>query len=109
MGNNDYGQRGLPTEFPSVEPNIMMSLERRFITLVKCNPTYTLALTDDNHILFWGTRYGIPENDEDDLKCDLHSMGNSTTAFTNFLASVYKSETITDPIDIMAYVQNFLK
>lgn len=102
LGSNEYGQRGLPLETTQSEPNILLSLERRFVTMVKCNPTYTLGITDDNHVLFWGTRYGIPENEDDDLKGDIHSMGNSTTAFTNFLASVYKAETIVDPIDILA-------
>lgn len=103
LGSNSYGQRGLPQlEANILEPNILKSIERRFVTLVKCSPTYSLAVTEDNCILFWGTRYGIPENDDDDLKSDIHSMGNSTTAFTNFLASVYKAETIHEPIDILA-------
>lgn len=29
-------------------------------------------------------------------------LGNNTAAFTNFLASVYKSELITEPMDILA-------
>lgn len=103
LGSNNYGQRALPELISTIsEPNILTSIERRFITLVKCNPMYTLALTEDHHIVFWGTRYGIPENDDDDPKGDLQSMGNSTTAFTNFLTSVYKAETIIEPIDILA-------
>lgn len=31
-------------------------------------------------------------------------LGNNTAAFTNFLASVYKSELILEPVDILAYV-----
>lgn len=31
-----------------------------------------------------------------------YELGNSTTAFTNFLASVYKTEIILDPIDVLA-------
>lgn len=29
-------------------------------------------------------------------------LGNNTAAFTNFLASVYKSELIKEPVDILA-------
>lgn len=106
LGSNDEGQRGLQINTNTLEPNIMRSLERRFITSIKTHSTYTLGITDDNHILFWGTRFGIPagEDDTDDMKNDLQSMGNSTTAFTNFLASVYKAETIVSPIDVLAYV-----
>lgn len=103
LGSNNYGQRALPQlEVNLPDPNIVTSIERRFVTLVKCSPTYTLAITEDHHILFWGTRYGIPESDDDEPKGDLQSMGNSTTAFTNFLTSVYKTETIVEPIDILA-------
>lgn len=102
LGDNNYGQRALPLDAPLKEPNIVRAIDRRFITLVKCGTTSTLALTEDHHILFWGTRYGIPESDDDDPKNDIHSMGNSTTAFTNFLASVYKSETILQPKEILA-------
>lgn len=34
-------------------------------------------------------------------------LGNSTAAFTNFLASVYKSELVLEPQDILAWVVMF--
>lgn len=57
---------------------------------------------------------GIPDKSEDVSRSDnkksldkseksnSFELGNSTAAFTNFLASVYKSELILDPIDVLA-------
>lgn len=78
---------------------------------VKCGSTYTIVCSDENVISFWGTRYGIPQK-SDNLSSGYNSsssnkptefdQGNSTAAFTNFLTSVYKTEKILDPIDILA-------
>ncbi|XP_055604185.1 serine/threonine-protein kinase Nek8 [Uranotaenia lowii] len=113
-GDNSSGQRGLSHVKENFEPTLLKTLTNRFVTGIKCYSTYSIVTTDDNCIVFWGTRLGIPETD-----CDAPSVmetpstnnnsqfgnapiGNSTAAFTNFLASVYKYETILDPIDILA-------
>lgn len=78
---------------------------------VKAQPTYTIVSSDENVITFWGTRFGIPVINDSELKINFentikHSnisgIGNNTAAFTNFLASVYKSELVLDPVDILA-------
>lgn len=84
---------------------------------VQCSSTYTVVYSDDNVITLWGTRSGIPNKLDFMQKTteasvsqpknrkpskSNYELGNSTTAFTNFLASVYKTELIIDPIDILA-------
>lgn len=71
---------------------------------VKCHPTYTLACTDTNVIIAFGTRQGIPEFQVDDIPktpSTFSQVGNNTAAFTNFLTSVYKSETILEPVELL--------
>ncbi|XP_055628778.1 serine/threonine-protein kinase Nek8 [Toxorhynchites rutilus septentrionalis] len=113
-GDNCNGQRGLGHTHRKTEPTLLKSLTSRFVTKIRCHSTYTVATTDDNCILFWGTRLGIPEadinassvaqldNEANRRTSEMTSIGNSTAAFTNFLTSVYKYETILDPIDILA-------
>ncbi|XP_001660519.2 serine/threonine-protein kinase Nek8 [Aedes aegypti] len=113
-GENNNGQRGLGHADENGEPTMVKSLMSRFITKIKCHSTYMVAISDDNCVLFWGTRLGIPEtdvnsslenstnNNHPNRVPDCTSIGNSTAAFTNFLTSVYKYETILDPIDILA-------
>ncbi|XP_053686919.1 serine/threonine-protein kinase Nek8 [Sabethes cyaneus] len=109
-GDNSNGQRGLGHNSQHVPSSLLKSLTNRFITTVKCYSTYAVATTDDNCVVFWGTRLGIPEADVNTSATEASSsrisdnlsIGNSTTAFTNFLSSVYKYETVLDPIDILA-------
>lgn len=76
-----------------------------------------MVYSDDNVITLWGTRSGIPNKMDFMQKPsdasvsqpknrkpskNHYELGNSTAAFTNFLASVYKTELILDPIDILA-------
>lgn len=114
MGSNEEGQRGFENRKRKYlqQPQLLKSLQNRIVTSVQCYTTYTIATTDDNCVIFWGTRFGIPnyeEDGDDDLSeqrrpklQQMEMWGNSTTAFTNFLASIYKTETIYDPVDILA-------
>ncbi|XP_029725485.2 serine/threonine-protein kinase Nek8 [Aedes albopictus] len=113
-GENNNGQRGLGHTEEKSEPTVVKNLLSRFITKIKCLSTYVVATSDDNCVLFWGTRLGIPEtdinaslentsnNNHPNRVPESSSIGNSTAAFTNFLTSVYKYETFLDPIDILA-------
>ncbi|XP_058828425.1 serine/threonine-protein kinase Nek8 [Topomyia yanbarensis] len=109
-GDNSNGQRGLGHTNQHVEPSVLKSMTSRFITSIKCFPTYAVATTDDNCVVFWGTRLGIPETDinvssnpnSSNRVTENTSIGNSTAAFTNFLTSVHRYESILDPIDILA-------
>ncbi|XP_065093759.1 serine/threonine-protein kinase Nek8 [Ochlerotatus camptorhynchus] len=113
-GENTSGQRGLGNTNEHVEPTILKNLMTRFITNIRCHSSFVVATSDDNCVLFWGTRLGIPEtdistvpsetsnNNQPSRVTDSTSIGNSTAAFTNFLTSVYKYETILDPVDILA-------
>lgn len=110
---------GIKDKFISVR-TLLTNFMNRLLNLlilkrVQCSSTYTVAYSDDNVITLWGTRSGIP-NKVDFLKKPSDAsfsknsksskvnfeLGNSTTAFTNFLTSVYKSELILEPIDILA-------
>lgn len=119
MGDNTFGQRGLGSRSVHVMPSIVSSLKSKYITKVKCTSEYTIVGSDENSLIFWGTRYGIPENDfslnnmrrysQNLLKESMHKstdinieMGNNTAAFTNFLTSVYKAEAILKPSEILA-------
>ena len=114
MGNNEDGQRGLGHNKVCLEPTIVQLIADKFIKKIQCHTTYCLACTDYNTIVFWGTRYGIPDAAENEAGSSTVStslnpqndqfgnLGNSTAAFTNFLASVYKSELILEPIEILA-------
>ncbi|CAD7092523.1 unnamed protein product [Hermetia illucens] len=113
MGNNADGQRGLGHCKAVKGPTIVTGIIHKTIKHVRCCNSYTVVTSEDNIISFWGTRYGIPdynfqlENDFNDGQPQPNTsaafdVGNSTTAFTNFLTSVYKSELVSDPIDILA-------
>lgn len=116
MGKNASGQRGLGHCNFVATPTLVTGIKDKFIKRIQCNATYSVVLSDDNVITLWGTRSGIPEKHEDvhragnnrknsdktEKASNGFELGNSTAAFTNFLASVYKSELILDPIDIFA-------
>ncbi|XP_058456918.1 serine/threonine-protein kinase Nek8 [Malaya genurostris] len=109
-GNNFNGQRGLGHINEHVEPTVVKNISARFITKIRSFPTYAVTSTDDNCVVFWGTRLGTPDTDinvssnpaSSNQLPENTSIGNSTAAFTNFLTSVYKYESILDPIDILA-------
>lgn len=114
LGKNTNGQRGLGHCNYIGVPTLVTGIKDKYIKRVQCSPTYSVVFSDDNVITLWGTRSGIPDKSEDvsriDNKKNLEQsdkptsfeLGNSTAAFTNFLASVYKSEIILDPIDVLA-------
>lgn len=78
-----------------------------FLQKVKCNSTYTVVCSDSNVIIAFGTRYGIPEFHFNEVPptpqtpSTFSQIGNNTAAFTNFLTSVYKSETMLDPTELL--------
>lgn len=114
IGRNSNGQRGLGHCSSISIPTLVTGIKDKFIKRVQCSPTYSVAFSDDNIISLWGTRFGIPDRDEEFSRNDNRKnldksekpngfeLGNSTAAFTNFLASVYKSELILEPIDVLA-------
>lgn len=114
MGKNANGQRGLGHCNYIGIPTLVTGIKDKYIKMVQCSLTYSVVFSDDNIITLWGTRSGIPDKSEDvhridnkknlekSEKANSFELGNSTAAFTNFLASVYKSELILDPIDILA-------
>lgn len=67
---------------------------------MKCNPTYTAFCTDTNVIMAFGTRYGISA-EAPQTPSSFSLIGNNTAAFTNFLTSVYKSEEILEPEELL--------
>lgn len=114
LGKNTNGQRGNGHCNYISEPTLVTGIKDKFIKRVQCNLAYSVVFSDDNVITLWGMRSGIPDKNEDASRIDnkknldgsekpnSFELGNSTAAFTNFLASVYKSELILDPIDILA-------
>lgn len=114
IGKNSNGQRGLGHCNYIAIPTLVTGIKDKFIKRVQCSHTYSVVFSDDNVITLWGTRSGLPDKNEDVSRIDNKKsldkseksngfeLGNSTAAFTNFLASVYKSELILDPIDILA-------
>ncbi|EDS27506.1 NIMA-family kinase NERCC1 [Culex quinquefasciatus] len=62
-GDNSSGQLGLGHTNEQLEPTLLKSLMPRFVTKIRCQSSYTIATTDDNCVVFWGTRLGIPEPD----------------------------------------------
>lgn len=114
IGKNANGQRGLGHCNCVDLPTLVTGIKDKYIKRVQCSLTYSVVFSDDNVITFWGTRSGIPDKSEDVSRIDnkksldkseqpnSFELGNSTAAFTNFLASVYKSELILDPIDVLA-------
>uniref|UniRef100_A0A1B0G2Z6 non-specific serine/threonine protein kinase n=1 Tax=Glossina morsitans morsitans TaxID=37546 RepID=A0A1B0G2Z6_GLOMM len=111
LGSNSFGQRGVGHCSPLPTVTLVESMKDRYIINCKCNEQCSLVCSDDNVITFWGTRYGVPEISEANVskspmwsaqrRIDVESE-NNTSAFTNFLASIYKSELILEPQDILA-------
>lgn len=64
-------------------------------------------MTDCNVVMAFGTRSGIPEFHFNEIpptpttSSSFSQISNNTVAFTNFLTSVYKSETILEPIELL--------
>ncbi|XP_019892346.2 serine/threonine-protein kinase Nek8 [Musca domestica] len=113
LGSNSAGQRGVGNCSNILDTATLVELVKdRYIMKCKCNDQCSVVCSDDNVITFWGTRNGIPGisegslADEQETELQQHQMdlelGNSTAAFTNFLASVYKSELVLEPQDILA-------
>ncbi|TMW47499.1 hypothetical protein DOY81_007429, partial [Sarcophaga bullata] len=112
MGSNAAGQRGVGHCNNVVESiSLIESIKDRYIVKCRCNDQCCIVSSDNNVITFWGTRNGIPEMSEgsstdiQETEVQNHQMdlelGNNTAAFTNFLASVYKSELVLEPQDIL--------
>jgi len=80
------------------------------IQKANCSDQCTIVASEDNIITVWGTRNGLPGIGSSNCGLGLEmctpntelELGNNTAAFTNFLASVYKSELILEPVDILA-------
>uniref|UniRef100_A0A182QRM4 non-specific serine/threonine protein kinase n=1 Tax=Anopheles farauti TaxID=69004 RepID=A0A182QRM4_9DIPT len=113
LGDNSSGQRGIGHRCELLQPTIVPQLKSRFVMSVKCCQTYTIATTDDNCVVLWGTRMGTSEDNEDASfsshgrnnnreRPSLTSVANSTTALANILSSIYKHETILEPTDVLA-------
>ncbi|CAO1402354.1 unnamed protein product [Diamesa serratosioi] len=104
IGSNSEGQSGLGHNKQSeLIPKTVTKIADKYITQIKCHPTYNLVCTDTNCILFWGMRYGIPDLNEPPQSTAVEHfshIGNSTAAFTNFLTTVYKSEFLFNPTEI---------
>jgi NIMA (never in mitosis gene a)-related kinase 8 len=65
-------------------------------------------MTDCNVVMAFGTRSGLPEFHFNEIpptpatsRSSFSQISNNTVAFTNFLTSVYKSETILEPIELL--------
>ncbi|KAI8118222.1 hypothetical protein FF38_08544 [Lucilia cuprina] len=112
MGSNVAGQRGVGHCNNVLESvSLVESIKDRYIVKCKCNDQCCIVSSDNHVITFWGTRNGIPEiaegssTDIQETEVQQQPMdlelGNNTAAFTNFLASVYKSELVLDPQDIL--------
>uniref|UniRef100_A0A8W7PGS8 non-specific serine/threonine protein kinase n=1 Tax=Anopheles coluzzii TaxID=1518534 RepID=A0A8W7PGS8_ANOCL len=112
LGDNSGGQRGAGHKFELAQPSIVRQLQSRYVVNVQCNHSYTVATTDDNCVVHWGTRTGTPEIAEDcsesragsnnEQRPSLATVANSTTALANILTSLYKQETILEPADVLA-------
>ncbi|XP_052895626.1 serine/threonine-protein kinase Nek8 [Anopheles moucheti] len=112
LGDNTSGQRGAGHKCELLQPSIVRELQSRYVLNVKCSQTYTVATTDDNCVVLWGTRVGTPDGNEDSSESfgrnnngqrpSLATVANSTTALANILTSLYKHETILDPTDVLA-------
>ncbi|KFB45752.1 AGAP006872-PA-like protein [Anopheles sinensis] len=113
LGDNAHGQRGAGHRLQLNQPTIVRQLKSRYIVKVKTSETYTVATTDDNCVVLWGTRMGTPDdatgntsdtfdrNHNTERPC-LATIANNTMALANILTSIYKHETILDPTDILA-------
>ncbi|XP_050073943.1 serine/threonine-protein kinase Nek8 [Anopheles maculipalpis] len=112
LGDNTNGQRGVGHKCELPQPSIVRQLQTRYVLNVKCSQTYTVATTDDNCVLLWGTRLGTPDSNEEssgsrgrntnEQRPSLATVANSTTALANILTSLYKHETILNPADVLA-------
>ncbi|ALC46924.1 niki [Drosophila busckii] len=110
MGRNTEGQRGIRHCKAVEQPTLVEIMRTRYIVQANCNDQCTIVASEDNIISVWGTRNGLPELGASGSPLGLEvctpnndiDLGNNTAAFTNFLASVYKSELIIDPVDILA-------
>ncbi|XP_068153603.1 serine/threonine-protein kinase Nek8 [Drosophila tropicalis] len=111
MGRNSEGQRGLRHCNLVEQPTMVESIRSRYIVKANCSDQCTIVASEDNIITVWGTRNGLPEIGSSHSGLGLEvctpppleiELGNNTAAFTNFLASVYKSELILEPVDILA-------
>ncbi|XP_052859924.1 serine/threonine-protein kinase Nek8 [Anopheles cruzii] len=111
LGDNSHGQRGVGHRNELLKPTIVPQLQSRCIMNVKCNETYTTAITDDNCLVLWGTRLGTPEvmdgatsntHDGNNNKEWRASFSTYANTGTNILTSIYKQETILDPADVLA-------
>ncbi|XP_037947349.1 serine/threonine-protein kinase Nek8 [Teleopsis dalmanni] len=112
MGHNSDGQRGVGHCNIVEYPSFVEFMKERFIVKCKCNDQCSIVVSEDHVITFWGKRNGIPdfgeerkeekENELPDNTQNDTELGNNTAAFTNFLASVYKSELILEPLDLLA-------
>ncbi|KAH8337627.1 hypothetical protein KR074_000850 [Drosophila pseudoananassae] len=110
MGRNAEGQRGIRHCNAVDNPTMVDAIKARYIVKANCNDQCTIVASEDNIITVWGTRNGLPgigsTNSALGQEIFTHSteleLGNNTAAFTNFLASVYKSELILEPVDILA-------
>uniref|UniRef100_A0A182IUM1 non-specific serine/threonine protein kinase n=1 Tax=Anopheles atroparvus TaxID=41427 RepID=A0A182IUM1_ANOAO len=112
LGDNSSGQRGAGHRNELPQPTIVSQLQTRYVVNVKASQTYTVATTDDNCVVLWGTRMGTSERVEDTTGASdrnhnterpcLATIANSTVALANILTSIYKHETILDPTDVLA-------
>ncbi|XP_050341942.1 serine/threonine-protein kinase Nek8 isoform X2 [Bactrocera neohumeralis] len=106
MGRNSEGQLGVGHTNSVEEPTLVKFIAHRTIIV----NTMALFYFQDNFITFWGTRNGIPGFGESNINklqghnqnCTNSDINNSTVAFTNFLASIYKSELLLKPVDLLS-------
>lgn len=74
---------------------------------VMCYNTYTTVISDCNVLMIFGTRLGIPEFQINEIPptpdqaTSFTQVSNNTIAFTNFLTSVYRRETIIQPKELL--------
>ncbi|XP_026851275.1 serine/threonine-protein kinase Nek8 [Drosophila persimilis] len=110
MGRNAEGQRGIRHCNSVDQPTLVEAIRARYIVRANCSDQCTIVASEDNIITVWGTRNGLPDIGSSSSGVGLEvctpntdmDLGNNTAAFTNFLASVYKSELILEPVDILA-------
>ncbi|XP_048418462.2 uncharacterized protein LOC125467089 isoform X1 [Stegostoma tigrinum] len=57
FGRNTEGQLGTGNTKPYKMPMHVKQLQHRTITIISCGETFSIVGTDDNKILFWGTKY----------------------------------------------------
>ncbi|XP_067827514.1 uncharacterized protein [Heptranchias perlo] len=57
FGRNTEGQLGTGNTKPYKVPMHVKQLQDKTITMISCGETFSVVGTDDNNILFWGTKY----------------------------------------------------